>query len=93
MEWDAEDEADAPHRKLLGRVAIQSIAMGQERRALRCFGVVRKKLWRLSGMAEDALVYVFSHGQFMQAVRSLVNNREKTTKKRCKMSGSAANPP
>ena len=34
-------------------------------------------LERLSGLAEDALVYVFSHGQFIQAVRSLVVNREK----------------
>lgn len=34
-------------------------------------------LERLAGMAEDALVYVFSHGQFIQAVRCLVIDREK----------------
>ena len=33
---------------------------------------------RLEGMPEDALVYVFSHGQFIQAVRSLVIDAELT---------------
>ncbi len=45
------------------------------------FAMLRRRaegaLERLSGLAEDALVYVFSHGQFIQAVRSLVVNREK----------------
>ena len=34
-------------------------------------------LERLADIDEDALVYVFSHGQFIQAVRSLAINREK----------------
>ena len=35
-------------------------------------------LARLSGLPEDALVYVFSHGQFIQAVRSIVVDSEMT---------------
>jgi len=45
------------------------------------FAMLRRRaegtLERLTGMAGDTLVYVFSHGQFIQAVRSLVINREK----------------
>jgi broad specificity phosphatase PhoE len=37
----------------------------------------RATLHRLTGMADNALVYLFSHGQFIQALRSLVTNREK----------------
>ena len=33
---------------------------------------------RLAGRPEDALVYVFSHGQFIQAVRSLVTDSDLT---------------
>ena len=38
----------------------------------------RAALERLAAMPEDALVYVFSHGQFIQAVRSLVIDTELT---------------
>ena len=45
------------------------------------FAMLRRRaeetLERLADMDEDALVYVFSHGQFIQAVRSLAINREK----------------
>jgi probable phosphoglycerate mutase len=33
-------------------------------------------LSRLKNMADDSLTYIFSHGQFIQAVRSLVRSRE-----------------
>jgi broad specificity phosphatase PhoE len=33
---------------------------------------------QLTRMADDALVYLFSHGQFIQAIRSLVTDREKS---------------
>jgi len=45
------------------------------------FAMLRRRaeetLERLADIDEDALVYVFSHGQFIQAVRSLAINREK----------------
>ena len=37
---------------------------------------------RLKAMSEDALVYVFSHGQFIQAVRSLVIDFELTDRQK-----------
>ena len=39
-------------------------------------GRAQAALDRLAAMPEDALVYVFSHGQFIQAVRSLVIDAE-----------------
>ena len=39
-------------------------------------GRAQTALDRLAAMPEDALVYVFSHGQFIQAVRSLVVDSE-----------------
>ncbi len=39
-------------------------------------GRAEDALRRLERMPEDALVYVFSHGQFIQAVRSLVTETE-----------------
>jgi broad specificity phosphatase PhoE len=48
------------------------------------FAMLRRRaeetLKRLADMDEDALVYVFSHGQFIQAVRSLVIYREKSAR-------------
>ena len=37
---------------------------------------------RLAAMAEDALIYVFSHGQFIQAVRSLVIDSDLTDREK-----------
>ena len=49
------------------------------------FAMLRRRaeetLERLADMNENALVYVFSHGQFIQAVRSLAINREKDDRK------------
>lgn len=46
------------------------------------FAMLRRRaeetLERLADMDEDALVYVFSHGQFIQTVRSLAIDREKS---------------
>jgi broad specificity phosphatase PhoE len=49
------------------------------------FAMLRRRaeetLERLADMNENALVYVFSHGQLIQAVRSLAINREKDDRK------------
>ena len=42
----------------------------------------RAALSRLEAMPEDALIYVFSHGQFIQAVRSLVIDADRTNREK-----------
>jgi broad specificity phosphatase PhoE len=51
----------------------------------RCNRLLRRTeaaLFRLEALSHDALVYVFSHGQFMQALRSTVTDNGTTDKQK-----------
>jgi len=75
-----------PHIERPGVKPTQSFATEKVRRAFeRCSAEPRPRSIRLEALPPESLVHVFSHGQFIQAVRSLVadsklSDREKMQK-------------
>lgn len=87
MEWNPQLRKDARNRKVLVRGQSTVLRQGKSQKLRDAATTDKGALERLRTWPEDTLAYVFSHGQFIQAIQSIVIDSELTEQEKMRKFG------